>query len=161
MVNIKMALFGIIKKVGETVRTEVSGWMEQDYFIDAVGSSFALFFEEMINRMLLTTTGVAGTKATALKQAIRLFFSYIFYTLGKRLGKPTLGLIASIIPIALVFIDLASYVIGATPEQAGLSLSQKLGGWRATARASAGASQPVKVSSPPTQQPAVATASVF
>jgi len=132
-----MGLFGLIKTAGEEVRADVKEWMGSKYFEAAVISGAGLFAEELTNAFALSSLNLTDWRALAYKTAHRLVFSALYYFAGKSFNRPLEAITASMMPIALVIIDGISYLMKATPEEAGAKLSQELVGWRTKAQTSA------------------------
>jgi len=133
-----MGLFGLVKVAGESVRADVKEWMGTDYAIAAASSALGLVLEETTNYMVQGMAGLTGWKATAYANFHRLLFSALYYFGGKSVGKPLIGLTASVLPVGLGFVDLLRWLMGTTEQGAGLALGRKIRSWVLGARASAG-----------------------
>ena len=134
-------------KMGSLTAT-FNDWMSSDYVKAGLTAGAGLFAEETVTAMLLHTFKPSGVKATILKALGRLGMSALYYWLGRKYGKPTLGVVASIGPIAMEFVDLITSLLKINPYSAGASLAAKLAGWKSTATASAGVTS-VRVVVPP------------
>lgn len=117
-------------------RADFKNWMDTDYFEAAVVAGGAIFASEMLSTMTVNMANATGTKATAIRALTLLGTSAGFYWVGKKYNKTDLGLVASIMPVALLFADLISGVFKKTPQEAGASLAARLGIWRGVAHAS-------------------------
>ena len=140
-----------------SIRADFSNWMASDYFTAAAAAGAGIFVSEMLTKTALNLSGWTGTKASLLKVGVRLGMSALYYWLGKKYGKPELGLTASVGPVAITVAELIAGILKMTPDQAGAALAARLGGWRRVATASAGATT-IRVVSAPSPQPAAATA---
>lgn len=122
------------------------------YIVPVLGGGAGLVAEELTNNMVQAALGLTGTKALIYKNIHRVVFSALYYFGGKSLGRPQVGVVASAMPLALTVVDGISYLLKATPEQAGRALGLRLrsGLWRAGAKASAGIRQ--VASSRPSEQ---------
>ncbi len=117
-------------------RADFKNWMDTDYFEATVVAGGSIFLSEMLSTMTVSAANATGTKATAIRAVTLLGTSAGLYWLGKKYNKTNLGLVASIMPVSLLFADLISGVFKKTPQQAGASLAAKLGLWKGVAQAS-------------------------
>ena len=149
-----MALFGLIRQAGETLRVDIREWMGTEYFTSALAGAIGLFVEEASNAAMLSMLKLTDWKATAYKTIHRLAFSALYYFGGKKMfGKPGVALTMSIFPVAMIFIDAINKLLKVNDaKEAGLRLAAK---FKRTATASAYAvqAQPVIVAEVTTESP--------